>query len=114
MPKIFKIMEATAYENAKASGWFEGAEIDLKDGYIHFSDAAQVEETARLYFAGRDNLMLLAVEADALGHALKWEASRGGKLFPHLFAELDMSQVLWAKPLPWKDGMHHFPAETFA
>lgn len=114
MPKIFKIIDAAVYANARDTGLFHGAEIDLKDGYIHFSDAQQVKDTARLHFAGREHLMLLAFEAQDLGEALKWEASRGGQLFPHLYATLDMAKLRWAKPLPWNGTAHDFPAETFA
>lgn len=114
VPNIFKIIEAAVYVNARNAGWFHGAEIDLKDGYIHFSAPDQVTETARLHFAGRENLVLLAVDADTLGDALKWETSRGGKLFPHLYSRLDMKKVVWAKPLPWNGETHDFPVEAFA
>ena len=114
MAIIFKIIDAAADEAASLTGQFAGAEIDLKDGHIHFSTAAQVAETAKRHFAGRSNLMLWAIEADGLGTALKWEASRGGQLFPHLYATLDMSHVIWAKPLPWDGTAHVFPAEVIA
>ena len=114
MPQIFKIIDKASYVRAKAEGTFHGAEIDVKDGYIHFSAGDQVMETARLHFAGRENLILLAVEANALGKALKWEPSRGGKLFPHLYGPLAMTQVLWAKPLPWNGTAHEFPGEASA
>ncbi|MBG1232952.1 DUF952 domain-containing protein [Aestuariivirga litoralis] len=114
MAKIFKIIDKAAYELASQKGRFEGAEIDLKDGYIHFSSGTQMQETARRHFAGRANLMLLAVDAEALGEALKWEASRGGQLFPHLYGVLEMRHVVWAKPLPWNGAEHDFPAEAFA
>lgn len=113
MAIIFKIIEAAAHQAATLSGQFMGAEIDLKDGYIHFSTAAQVAETANRHFAGRSNLMLWAIEADGLGAALKWEVSRSGQLFPHLYAPLMMSQVIWSKPLPWDGIAHVFPPETF-
>jgi uncharacterized protein (DUF952 family) len=114
MPMIFKIIDASAHQAATLSGQFTGAEIDLKDGYIHFSTAAQVAETAKRHFAGRSNLVLWAIDADGLGEALKWEASRGDQLFPHLYAPLDMRHVKWAKPLPWDGNAHVFPPETFA
>ncbi len=98
MALIFKVLSAEEWARAQREGVFRGAAIDLKDGYIHFSDAAQVERTVELYFAHRDDLVLAAVEADALGASLKWEASRGGALFPHLYAELPLERVLWAKP----------------
>ena len=114
VPNIFKILDRALYEQAAAAGRFDGAEIDIKDGFIHFSAANQVRETARLHFAAREGLMLVAVAAEALGPALKWEASRGGQLFPHLYGPLAMKLVLWAKPLPWTGGAHEFPPETFA
>jgi uncharacterized protein (DUF952 family) len=113
VPNIFKIIDAEAYEAAKAGGVFQGAAIDIKDGYIHFSTAEQVRETARIHFASRTDLMLVAVAAAPLGPALKWEPSRGGQLFPHLYAPLAMSDVVWAKPLPWNGRVHVFPPETF-
>jgi uncharacterized protein (DUF952 family) len=111
---IFKILDTAAFEQALAAGRFNGAEIDIKDNYIHFSDASQVRETARLHFSNRAGLMLLAVDAEALGSALKWEASRGGQLFPHYYGSLDMQHVLWAKPLPWNGTGHDFPPEFSA
>jgi uncharacterized protein (DUF952 family) len=110
---IFKILDSALFQQALAAGRFQGVEIDLKDGFIHFSSAAQVRETARLHFAGRQGLMILAVTAESLGDGLKWEASRGGQLFPHLYGPLDMKLLLWAKPLVWNGGAHDFPPETF-
>jgi uncharacterized protein (DUF952 family) len=84
--------------------------VDLADGYIHFSTAAQARETAAKHFAGQADLVLVAVDAGALGTALRWEPSRGGQLFPHLYAELPMAAVRWVKPLPLgPDGVHVFP-----
>ena len=114
MQNIFKILDSALFEKAQASGQFAGAGIDLKDGYIHFSTREQVQETARLHFQGQTNLMVMAVAQDKLGEALKWEASRGGQLFPHLYGVLNMADVVWAKPLPWNGLTHDFPAETFA
>ena len=82
----------------------------MADGYIHFSTAAQAAETAAKHFAGQDNLFLIAVDADALGDVLKWEVSRGGAEFPHLYREMALSDVHWAQPLPLVDGVHQFPA----
>ncbi len=113
MTKIFKIIDNSAFTSAHKAGQFLGAEIDLKDGFIHFSTAAQVAETAQRHFAGRQNLVLLAVETDNLGAALKWEPSRDGQLFPHLYKELLMRDVRWAKALPWDGAKHTFPPETF-
>lgn len=107
---IYKICDETLWNSATASGVFEGAEIDLNDGYIHFSTGGQARETASKHFAGREGLVLIAVEADALGDALKWEPSRGGALFPHLYRALMTEEALWARPLPLgSDGSHEFP-----
>jgi uncharacterized protein (DUF952 family) len=89
---------------------FAGAPVDARDGFIHFSTADQARETAAKHFAGASDLTLVAVDADALGGALKWEVSRGGDLFPHLYGTLPLAAVLWAKPLPLdSDQRHVFP-----
>ena len=113
MQNIFKILDLALFEKARALGYFAGAGIDLEDGYIHFSTAEQVQETAQLHFYGQQNLMLVSVRHEKMGAALKWEASRGGKLFPHFYGVLNMNDVLWAKPLPWNGATHDFPPETF-
>jgi uncharacterized protein (DUF952 family) len=101
------------WDEAERAGVFRGAPVDARDGFIHFSSAAQVRETAATYFAGAKDLMLIAVDADALGDALKWELSRGGDLFPHLYGELPLAAVLWARPLPLGiDQRHVFPELT--
>jgi uncharacterized protein (DUF952 family) len=108
---IYKICAHEVWAESEVAGRFVGAGIDLIDGYIHFSTAAQVKETARKHFKGQKNLLLIAVDPAALGDRLKYEPSRGGDLFPHLYAELPMSAVLWVKPLPvGEDGEHLFPA----
>ena len=110
MTTIYKIMTAQQWQEAKAAGRFEGAPIDLKDGYIHFSTATQVKQTAALYFAGQTGLMLVAVDSGKFGDELVFEPSRGGALFPHLYAELPLSAVLWEAPLPLDvAGQHIFP-----
>ncbi|MEL7464915.1 MAG: DUF952 domain-containing protein [Pseudomonadota bacterium] len=110
---IYKILTADQWAALERDGETDGAPVDLADGYIHFSTAEQAAETAAKHFAGRNGLMLAAVEADALGEALKWEPSRGGALFPHLYAKLTHSDVVWAKPLPLgPDGAHQFPETT--
>jgi uncharacterized protein (DUF952 family) len=91
--RIYKILARDEWAQAQAAGRFEGSAVDLQDGYIHFSTAAQAEETARKWFAGRPGLVVLEVEADDLGDALRWEPSRGGDLFPHLYAPLDAAAV---------------------
>ncbi len=107
---IYKIVPQELWHEARAEGLFRGASIDLQDGYIHFSTGAQAVETARRYFACVSGLLLVAVETAALGDALRYEPSRGGELFPHLYANLPMGAVLWEKPLPLKaDGSHEFP-----
>jgi len=109
MSLIFKIVATSEWREAETAGLFSGAGIDLSDGYIHFSTAAQAPETAEKWFAGRDDLTLVAVEADALGADLRWEPSRGGALFPHLYAALPMTAVRWSRPLPLgPDGAHRF------
>ena len=107
---IYKICDAAAWRAAERAGEFTGAPVDLADGYIHFSAADQVAETVAKYFAGQRDLVLVAVDADALGAALKWEPSRGGALFPHLYGTLPMRAVRRIKPLPLgPDGRHVFP-----
>ena len=106
---IFKIVSEAEWERAVANGVFRGAEIDLSDGYIHFSTSAQVAETASKHFAGRTDLLLVAVNATQLGAALNWEPSRGGDLFPHLYGELNLELVKDARPLPvGENGEHRF------
>src|SRR5262244_142482 len=107
---IYKICDATTWQAAERLGEFTGAPVDLADGYIHFSTAEQVAETAAKHFAGQRDLVLVAVDADTLGPALKWEPSRGGALFPHLYGKLPLRAVRWIKPLPLgPDGQHVFP-----
>ena len=110
MPLIYKICQRTVWQAAERQGVFSGAGIDLADGFIHFSTAAQVEETARRHFAGEADLFLVAVDADALGQRLRYEPSRGGALFPHLYDTLPLTAVRWVKPLPLRgEGSHAFP-----
>ncbi|MCE8009418.1 MAG: DUF952 domain-containing protein [Aestuariivita sp.] len=106
---IYKIFRADEWSAFRAAGETRGAPIDLQDGYIHFSTAAQVTETAAKHFAGAEGLMLLALEADTLGDTLIWEPSRGGALFPHLYRPMRLTEVHWAHPLPLVDGVHQFP-----
>lgn len=110
MKTIYKICARQEWETACASKSFAGAAIDLQDGFIHFSSASQVKETARLHFNCRKGLLLIAVDAEILGSDLKWQASRGGDLFPHLFALLDVQQAKSVTELPLgADGLHIFP-----
>jgi uncharacterized protein (DUF952 family) len=107
---VYKICPENLWRNAEKTGFFEGAPIDVLDGYLHFSTGKQVYETAAKHFAGQDDLLLIAIDADALGAALRYEPSRGGDLFPHLYAPLPLTAVLWVKPLPLgRDDQHVFP-----
>src|SRR5215210_7760350 len=107
---IFKICSKLLWREAEKSGLFAGAPVDMQDGYLHFSTGQQVRETAARHFAGQEDLLLIAVDADSLGTDLRYEPSRGGDLFPHLYAPLPLSSVLWVKPLPLgADGRHAFP-----
>ncbi|MEY1556481.1 DUF952 domain-containing protein [Yoonia sp. R2331] len=107
---IYKIFRGPEWQALSDAGETLGAPIDLADGYIHFSTAAQAEETAAKHFDGVDGLVLAALDADALGDDLKWEPSRGGALFPHLYRKMRMDDVIWMKPLPLVAGKHQFPA----
>lgn len=110
MALVFKIVGVAAWAEAEAAGRFTGAPVDVADGYIHFSTAEQVRETASRHFASQKDLLLVAVEADALGPALRWEPSRGNALFPHLYGPLPLDAVRWTTPLPLDaDGRHRFP-----
>jgi len=111
---IFKIFAAEEWAALARDGETAGAPVDLADGFIHFSTAEQAPETAAKHFARREGLMLAAVDADALGAALRWEPSRGGALFPHLYRALSLEEVVWAKPLPLTPQGHASPPETFA
>jgi len=99
-PRVYKILKADAWAAAERAGRFEGAGIDLADGYIHLSTAGQAPETARLHFAGQADLVLLRIDAEALGEALRWEPSRGGQLFPHLYGALGCDLVEAVTPIP--------------
>jgi len=92
--RIYKLMNTPAWEAAQTAGEFLGSADDERDGFIHFSDGEQVQETARLYFKGQADLVLLTVDADRLGEGLKWEVSRGGALFPHLFGPMPVTAVI--------------------
>lgn len=110
---VYKILRAGEWAQAQAAGVFDGSPVDRADGFIHFSTAAQAVETARKHFSGERDLTLAAVDAAALGAALKWEPSRGGDLFPHLYAPLPLAAIVWTQPLPaGPDGAHVFPEMT--
>lgn len=110
MHTLYKICPAPLWQEAERIGVFRGSEIDHRDNFIHFSTAAQVIETAAKHFVGQNGLVLVSVDAARLGDALKWETSRGGALFPHLYGHLDLAAVIGAVPLPLgPDGRHVFP-----
>jgi len=110
MTMIYKILPASLWAAAQDEGRFRGSAVDFGDGFIHFSTADQVRETAAKHFAGERDLVLLQVDAESLGAPLKWEVSRGGALFPHLYADLKLEHVIRADPLPLgPDGRHLFP-----
>lgn len=106
---IFKIFRRPEWNALVAAGETAGAPVDLADGYIHFSTAAQVAETAARHFAAESDLVLVAVDVERLGDALRWEPSRGGALFPHLYRRLTMDDVVWDKSLPLGATGHIFP-----
>ena len=111
MPTIYKIVPATLWRAAEREDSFRGAPVDLKDGFIHFSTAAQVAETAAKHFAGARDLLLVSVDSATLGTDLRWEPSRGGALFPHLYVALNLKLVTRVDPLPLgADGRHRFPS----
>ena len=111
MTTIYKICTAAEWNEAERAGAYRGSAVDLKDGFIHFSTANQAAETAAKWFAGQHDLVLVAVTAESLGDKLKWEPSRGGALFPHLYGELPTNAVLRVDPLPLDSaGRHVFPS----
>ena len=111
MSTIYKICPAASWRQVERAGVFRGSEADRRDGFIHFSTAAQAIETAEKHFAGQADLLLVRVNAKKLGSRLKWEPSRGGSLFPHLYGDLDLTAVIRVDPLPLgPDGRHEFPS----
>jgi uncharacterized protein (DUF952 family) len=107
---IYKICPAPLWREAERAGAFHGSAVDLRDGFIHFSTAGQVAETAAKHFAGERDLVLMTVDAAALGKNLRWEPSRGGALFPHLYGALPVTAVARVDPLPLgPGGCHVFP-----
>src|SRR5262245_46077378 len=110
---VYKILTEAAFSEAMGKGHFLGSADDYRDGFIHLSAADQLEWTLAKHFANQDGL--LALDSVRLGQQLKWEASRGGALFPHLYAPLDLSALLWAEPLELgADGVHRLPEEVAA
>lgn len=108
---IYKICSQELWDSAISEGKFAGAPIDIADGFIHFSTSTQVKETAAKHFAGQKDLLLIEFDEDKFGDDLKWEVSRGGDLFPHLYAELTPDMADAVMPLPLNEsGEHQFPA----
>ncbi len=106
---IYKILRRAEWDAFRDAGETAGAPVDLADGFLHFSTAAQVAETAAKHFRDESDLVLLAIDAETLGDDLKWEPSRGGMLFPHLYRPLRMGDVVWDKSLPLGASGHIFP-----
>jgi uncharacterized protein (DUF952 family) len=106
---IFKILRRPEWDAFRAAGATAGAPVDLADGYIHLSTAEQVAQTAARHFAAESDLVLVAVDPARLGPALRWEPSRGGALFPHLYRPLTLGDVVWDKSLPLGATGHIFP-----
>jgi uncharacterized protein (DUF952 family) len=110
---IYHMCRADEWAAAIKTGTYRGSSQDLADGFIHFSTAAQIVESAKKHRAGQDGLLLVAVDADKLGDRLKWEAARNGDLFPHLYGPLDPAESVNVRPLPLgPDGLHVFPELT--
>ncbi len=105
---IFKILPIEEWQLAKQNGIYRGSAADISDGFIHFSDAGQARETAAKYFAGQDGLLLVGFDSDSLGAELRWELSRNGQLFPHLYCQLDPKLALSEHALPWDGAAHDF------
>jgi uncharacterized protein (DUF952 family) len=107
---IYHMCPAETWQEAERDGAYHGTADDLRDGFMHFSTADQIAESARRHRAGQTGLVLIAVESDRLGDRLKWETSRGGALFPHLYGPLEPAEAASVRPLPLgRDGEHLFP-----
>lgn len=106
---IYKILTQAQWDELVELGETDGAPIDVADGFIHFSTPEQAQETADLHFTGQTGLKVAAFDTTALGDALRWDVSRGGAKFPHLYAKLRHADVVWCKDLPLVDGHHQFP-----
>ena len=106
---VYKIFRSSEWKTFRESGETAGSPADLADGFVHLSTADQAPETAARHFAREEGLTLCALDADALGDALRWEPSRGGDLFPHLRRSLRLDEISWHAPLPLLDGRHRFP-----
>jgi uncharacterized protein (DUF952 family) len=110
MRRIYKICPGPAWREAERQGVYRGSADDARDGFIHFSVASQVAGTAKKHFFGQTELLLIAVDAERLGEALRWERSRNEELFPHLYGDLDLGAVIEVLDMPVRaDGTHHIP-----
>jgi uncharacterized protein (DUF952 family) len=110
---VYKIVAEATWQAAVAKGQYSGSPDDIRDGYIHFSTAAQTAGTLAKHFAGQPSLVIIAVESTKLGPALRWEPSRGGALFPHLYGPLPVAAAAWVRPLSLTAaGTHHIPPEV--
>jgi uncharacterized protein (DUF952 family) len=110
MATVYKICSRSDWSIAERTGWYDGSDVDRRDGFIHLSDASQVRETGRRHFAGQDDLVVVAFDADALGDALRWEPSRGGAPFPHFHGRLPAAEAEAIIPLPRDEsGVLVFP-----
>ena len=110
MRRIYKISPASAWREAERQGVYRGSADDIRDGFIHFSTASQVAETAKKHFFGQTGLFLIEVDADVLGERLRWEPSRNDELFPHLYGELDLGAVIGVHSIRARsDGYHDIP-----
>lgn len=109
-PTLYKVISSDDWRAAETQGEFTGVGIDLDDGFIHLSSQSQVVETVGRYFAGQEGLLLVAVDASKLGDTLRWEPSRNGDLFPHVYGSISMEAVIRTDKLPVnRDGSHRFP-----
>lgn len=109
--RIYKILTSDQWSDLQTRRETQGAPVDIDDGFVHFSTAEQAPETAAKHFSGQNDLWLLAFETDGLGDALKWEPSRGGQLFPHLYGMMRLDDVAWSRPLPLGPDGHDFPED---
>jgi uncharacterized protein (DUF952 family) len=108
---LYKICKRSDWQEAERSGSYSGSEDDRRDGFIHLSSAAQLIATAAKHFRGKDGLVIVAVDGDRIAGRVKWEPSRGGDLFPHLYAPLDPAEAAWVRDLPLGPGGEHVMPE---
>ncbi len=108
---LYKILSAAEWRQAETRGRFEGSAVDLKDGFIHLSATHQVRETAARHFAGQADLLLVSFAESGLSN-LKWEPSRGGDLFPHVYGAIPTGLAASVTPLPLENGLHRFPEDV--